>query len=80
MGTYLLIYCIAHNFGRVKPLASQSFYEFGEENVGEFTIAYISYFGEPGIWQGKILASGVRFAKFTKVFPTKILHYTVNNK
>ena len=27
---------------------------FGEENVGEFTIANISYFSEPGIWLGKI--------------------------
>ena len=40
----------------------------GEENVGEFTIANISYFSEPGIWLGKILANGVRFAKFAKVF------------
>ena len=39
---------------------------FGEENVGEFTIVNISYFSEPGIWLGKILANGVRFAK---VFP-----------
>ena len=50
---------------------------FGKENVGKFTIANISYFSEPGIWLGKILASGVRFAKFAKVFPTKILHFMV---
>ena len=50
---------------------------FDEENVGEFTIANISYFSEPGIWLGKILANGVRFAKFSKVSPTKILCRTV---
>ena len=33
------------------------------ENVGEFTIVYISYFSESGIWLGKILANGVPFAK-----------------
>ena len=42
---------------------------FGEKNVGEFTIANISYFSEPGIRWGKILANGVRFAIFAKVFP-----------
>ena len=42
---------------------------FGEENAGEFTIANISYFSEPGIWLGKILVNGIRFAKFAKVFP-----------
>ena len=41
---------------------------FGEENVGRFTIVNISYFSEPGIWLGKILANGVRFAKSAK-FP-----------
>ena len=51
-----------------KTLANyQSFYEFGEENVGEFTIGNINYFSEPGIWLGKILANGVHFAKFIKV-------------
>ena len=42
---------------------------FGEENVGEFTIATISYSSEPGIWLGKTLANDVCFAKFAKVFP-----------
>ena len=42
---------------------------FGKENVGEFTIANISYFSESGIWLGKILVDGIRFAKFAKVFP-----------
>ena len=42
---------------------------FGEKNFGEFTIANISYFSEPGIWLGEILANGIRFTKFTKVFP-----------
>ena len=52
---------------------------FSEENVGKFTIAYISYFSESGIWLGKILVNGVRFAKFAQVFPPKILCYTVIN-
>ena len=42
---------------------------FGEENVGEFTIATISY-SEPEIWLGKILANDDRFAKSSKVFGT----------
>ena len=29
------------------------------------------------IWLGKILANGIQFAKFAKVFPARILHYTV---
>ena len=44
---------------------------FGEENIGKFTLANINYLG---IWLGKLLANG---AKFAKVFPTKIWHYTV---
>ena len=35
------------------------------ENVGEL-LANISYFSKSGIWLGKILVDGVRFAK---VFP-----------
>ena len=42
---------------------------FGEENVGEFTIANISYFSEPRIWLSKILANGIHFAKIAEVFP-----------
>ena len=58
-------------FWRGKTLANRSFHTFGEENVGELTIAnnIISYFSESGIWLGKILANDVQFAKFTKVFP-----------
>ena len=37
-------------FWRHKTLANQSFRSFGEENVGEFTIANVSYFSESGIW------------------------------
>ena len=44
-------------------MANQSFQSFGKENVGEFTMANISYFSESGIWLGKILANYVRFAK-----------------
>ena len=47
---------------------NRSFQSFGKENVGEFTTVNISYFSESGIWLGKILANGVRFAKFAKVF------------
>ena len=39
---------------------------FGEENVGKFTIANINY---SGIWLDKILTNGIRFAKFAKVSP-----------
>ena len=42
-----------------KTLANRSFQSFGEENVGEFTIANVSYFN-----LGKILAYDVCFTKF----------------
>ena len=53
------------NSGR-ETLANQLFQSFGEENVGEFAIANVSYFIEPG---GKILANDIHFAKFAKVIP-----------
>ena len=56
-------------FWQGKTLMNRSFQSFGEENVGKFTIVNVSYFSEPGIWLGKILANDVLFAKFTKVFP-----------
>ena len=59
---------------------NRSSLSFGEKNVGEFTIANISYFGEPGIWLGKILVNGICFTKFAKVFPAKILRYIVQHK
>ena len=40
---------------------NQSFQSFGEENVGKFMIANISYFSN-----GKILANDVPFTKFVK--------------
>ena len=49
-----------------KTLVNQS---LARENVGEFTIANISYFSESGIWLGKILVNGIRFTKFAKVSP-----------
>ena len=52
-----------------KTLANRPFQSFGEENVGKFTIATISYYSESGIQLGKILANDDRFAKFAKVFP-----------
>ena len=62
-----------------RTLANQSFQSFGEENVGEFTIANISYFSESRIWLlGKILANGFCVAKFAPKFSSaKILRYTV---
>ena len=53
-----------------KTLANRSFQSFGEEYVGEFTIANVSYLSESQIWLGKILANDVCFAKFAKVFPS----------
>ena len=63
------MYHIAQNFGEGKLWRIDRYRVFGEENVGEFTIATISYSSEPGIWLGKTLANDVRFAKFAKVFP-----------
>ena len=63
------LYRIAQNFGGGKLWRIDRYRVFGEENVGEFTIATISYSSEPGIWLGKTLANDVRFAKFAKVFP-----------
>ena len=62
-------YRIAQNFGRDKLWRINRYRVFGEENVGEFTIATISYSSKPGIWLGKTLANDVRFTKFAKVFP-----------
>ena len=59
---------MAQNIGRVKLRRINCFMSYGKENVGEFTIANISYFSESGIWLGKILVNGICFAKFTKVF------------
>ena len=61
-------YCMAQNFGGVKFWRINRFMSFDKENVGKFTIANISYFSGPGIWLGKILANGIHFAKFAKVF------------
>ena len=65
-------YRIAQNVGGVKLWRIDRFKSFGEENVGEFTIATISYYSESGIWLGKILVNDDCFAKFAKV-----LRYTV---
>ena len=43
---------------------NRSFQSFGKENVGEFTIANISYFGQSGIWLGKILVNDSYSPKF----------------
>ena len=65
---------------RDKTLMNRSFYSFGEENVGESTIANISYFSESGIWLGKVLANGVCFTKFAKIFPCQNFALTVSGK
>ena len=59
-------------YWRGKTLVNRLFQTFGKENVGEFTIAIVSYFSESGIWLGKILANDICFTKFAKVFPTKV--------
>ena len=65
-------YRIAENFGGVKLFwRPDRFRVLAKESVGEFTIAYISYFSESGIWLGKILANGIPFTKSAKVFPAK---------
>ena len=67
MTTVLVPYSAKFWWG--ETLANRSFQSFGGENVGDFTIASITYFSKSGIWLGKILANNVRFAKFAKVFP-----------
>ena len=57
------------NFGGVKLWRIDRFRVLARENVGGFTIAYISYFSESGICLGKTLVNGVPFAKPAKVFP-----------
>ena len=64
-----MVYCVAQNFGKVKLWQIDHFKVSVRENVGEFTIANISYFSESGIWLGKTMANAVRLAKFAKVFP-----------
>ena len=67
----LATYCIAiTKFWWGKTWANRSFQSFGKENVGKFTNANIGYFSDSGIWLGKILANGIRFAK---VFPCQNL-------
>ena len=39
------------------------------ENVGEFTIANISYCSESGILHGKMVVNGILFTKSAKFFP-----------
>ena len=60
-------------------MVNWSFHSFGKENVGEFTIANISYFSEYGIWLGKILVNDVHF---TKVFFLKnfVLYSNIYSK
>ena len=74
MGINLIqtIYRIAQNVGSCRV-------GFGDENVGEYTIATISYYSESGIWLGKILANDNRFTKFTKVLRyTEGISYPLN--
>ena len=70
---YTYTYRIAQNF---ETLANQSFQSFGEENVGEFTIASISYFSESRIWLGKILATCQICQSFPPKFYINYILYT----
>ena len=65
--------CILQNVGGIKLWQIDHFRVLARENVGKFNISYF------GIWQGIILVDGVGFAKFAKVFPAKILRYTIIN-
>ena len=69
-------YHIAQNSGRVKLWQIDYFRILVRNNIGEFTIANISY---SAIWLGKVLVNAVQFTKFAQVFPVKILCYTVCN-
>ena len=76
------LYCIAQNVGEVKLWQIDCFKSFGKENVGEFTIAIISYYGKSGIWLGKILANDkvctIRYPLmliFCKMAILKYVHY-----
>ena len=60
-----------------KTLANRLFQSFGEEIVGEFTIANISCFSESGFWLDKTLANVVSFPNSPKFSPARILHYTI---
>ena len=46
-----------------KTLVNLSLQNCGEENLGEFMIASISYFSESGIWLSKISTSDACFVK-----------------
>ena len=70
-------YRIAQNFGRVKLWRINCFMSFCEENVGEFTIANISYFSELRIWLGKILQMAFILPNSLWFSPARILRYTV---
>ena len=67
----LIPYSIKFLWGKILENRSIyiSFQSFGEENVGGFTKANISFFSESEIWLGKILVNNVHYAKFAKVFP-----------
>ena len=51
-------------------------FSFGEESVGEFTIASYPKLATL-IWQGKILVNVVHFNTLVTVYPAKILRYAV---
>ena len=74
---YKSIPYIGQNSGGIKLWVNQLFQSFGEKTLWCFNILTYSYFGESGIWLGKILANDIYFVKFTNVFPTKILLYMV---
>ena len=61
--TTTVSYRLAQNFGGVKIWRIDRLRVLAGKNVSEFTVAYITYCSESGIWLGKILANGVSFAK-----------------
>ena len=58
-------------FWQGKTWANQLFQSFGKENIGEFTIANISYFSESGICLGKILANDIHLPKNFALYGTR---------
>ena len=66
-------YRMAKHFSGIKLWQIDGFMSFGQENVGEFTIAKMSYFNESGIWLGGVLQLKFVLPKFS---PAIILRYS----
>ena len=71
--TFVFLYRIMQNFDGVKFWWINRFRVLAGKNVGKFTVAYIRYCSESGIWLGKILVNGVSHSPNPPKFsPTKI--------